>query len=61
MDRSLETSKEVTGLSSCKDGREQTGSREGGVMLMSCEVIAALRESRESFERKSVFSDVIDL
>jgi len=38
IERSLETSKEATGSSSCKDGREQTGSR-GGAMLMSCEVM----------------------
>jgi len=44
IERSLETSKEVTGSSSSKDRREQTGSRGGGTMSMSCEVIAALRE-----------------
>ena len=45
IERSLETSREVTGSSSCIDGCEQTGSRGGRAMSMSCEVITALKES----------------
>jgi len=45
IERGLETSKKLTDSSSCKDGREQSGSRGEGAMSMSCEVIAALRES----------------